>query len=457
MRLIVVILSLSLASSAFAADDKLFTPVYETALTSEAPNGDMFWGPNFKSVSRVSFNADALISSRDRTSRKNSSAAEDVQPLMAASAIEFVVDFNTYTAVLDHIEDRGGGNFSWFGRVEGSQFLSHFAVVNGKMAGEIWLPFFSVDGFHRSLISRGGDTFLVQMDDNVLGKSMDNDQLSPEFFSRETLDAMTSIKEAGGTLRPILPWHCRPEEIPTREVDELQVYDNTSLSWFSRNPWYGSGLGAKDELHVLVQSTFDSKNSHFTNSKVGGSNRVNLVALVGFDYSSAGNTQADLSKLIESPEVAALRDLYHADIVGLWVGFASTGFSGMGTGFDLTGRLAHYVVYVGGGAKTAVHEFGHVIGMDHQPENATGLSRYPFSYGHFIAGIFRDAVSTYLPQCGDSCSVGPFFSNPSVLFNGIPTGIVDKRENWRMVGIAFPETSHFRISGNETSCLAVRN
>ena len=140
--------------------------------------------------------------------------------------------------------------------------------------------------------------------------------------------------------------------------------------------------------------------------------------------------------LKSDPDVADLRDLWGADLVGLtvenmddWCGFADVLTNSNGSAssaFQVTQRscLAH----------TYAHEHGHNMGMTHNPSDA-GSGLYDFSFGHHFSvvspplGSFRTVMSYNACNSG-SCTRLPYFSNPDVYFFE-PTGIEGERDNAR--------------------------
>ncbi len=85
------------------------------------------------------------------------------------------------------------------------------------------------------------------------------------------------------------------------------------------------------------------------------------------------------------------------------------------------------------------------MGSQHNPENGSGAA-FPYSYGHYVNGNFRTVMS-YVDPCPSGCTQRPYFSNPSVLFSGLPTGIEGTRDNARSINNTADIIANYRYSG----------
>ena len=100
---------------------------------------------------------------------------------------------------------------------------------------------------------------------------------------------------------------------------------------------------------------------------------------------------------------------------------------------------------------TFPHELGHNQGANHNPESGLPPAQavFPYAFGHYVDGganPFRTILSTTTSGICASCPRIPYFSNPSVNFNGQPTGIVDQRDNARTINDTALVFSRFRNS-----------
>jgi len=442
--MLLVAVFLSLASFAFAADTELFT------ITSLPPNRaeemtTVAWGPTLKSVTQVQFNFGVLqnnVAEEMSIQTKGYRRAEGF-----AGEVTFQVEGIFYTAVLNHVELRGGSSYSWFGYVNGSPFLSHFAIVNGMVAGEIWLPTSASTGFHRSIVSRDGEQYLVQWNEQEIARRLAYDQVSNVFTLPEKEDEAQGVSVARTVRRHLEPASCGMGQVLAQQLNLVIVYDTTALS----------RAGSLASLQADIQVGVDRANATIVNSGVGGNFHVNLVDMEAWPgYTSAtvsgGSMSDDLEAVGTSSWVAGLKQKYHAQVVSLWVGHddgTCVGIAAMPGNHD--DSLAYNVVEVGVGTEIFCHEFGHNIGMSHQWQ-IVPTPWAQFAADNAVDGYWRCAVSTGFSldtSCPHGCAtIIPVFPNPSVQVDGVPTGIPDIAENWRMIGVGFP------MLGATSSCVA---
>jgi hypothetical protein len=125
--------------------------------------------------------------------------------------------------------------------------------------------------------------------------------------------------------------------------------------------------------------------------------------------------------------VLPLRDQYGADEVVLLINNAtSCGLAWLMTNPSPTFESHAYAVVHFGcaiGYYSFAHELGHNMGSQHERANGGGGGAYPYSFGYQDpARLFR-TIMAY--DCSGGCLRIQHFSNPAVLYNGRPTGVVD--------------------------------
>jgi hypothetical protein len=86
------------------------------------------------------------------------------------------------------------------------------------------------------------------------------------------------------------------------------------------------------------------------------------------------------------------------------------------------------------------------MGSHHNPENG-GSAIFPYSYGHYVNGSYRTVMS-YVDPCTSGCTRRPYFSNPNVLFAGVPTGVTNARDNARSINNTADVIANYQYSGS---------
>ncbi|MCB1607947.1 MAG: hypothetical protein KDI71_13335 [Xanthomonadales bacterium] len=205
-------------------------------------------------------------------------------------------------------------------------------------------------------------------------------------------------------------------------IDVLVVY----------TPEARDGAGGVNQIEAVAQAAVDNANLSFSNAQ--STPRLRLVDARLANYNDTGVSSNDLSWVRNDPEVAAWRNEVGADMVGLITNdldacgrgyvMRNPGPGFAGSAFQVTARGCAV------GNLSYAHEHGHNMGMEHDPANGTspGSASYPFAFGHFVSGSYRTVMS-YSSECTGGCTRRPYFSNPEVIFMGVPTGIADERNN----------------------------
>ena len=229
----------------------------------------------------------------------------------------------------------------------------------------------------------------------------------------------------------------------TVEITLLSVY----------TPQARTGAGGPTQIQAQIQAAVDQANTAFINSQMAA--RFFLAHSAEVAYNDTGNMNADLDWVTADAGVAALRNTYSADMVSLivenggpycgigWVQRnPGSGFAGYAFQATDRGCLPN---------STFSHEHGHNMGMEHNPENSSvghnpGAASYDFSFGHWISGSFA-TIMTYNSICPVYCPRILNFSNPDVLYNGSPTGILNQRDNAQTGDLTAPIIAAFRAGG----------
>ena len=140
-------------------------------------------------------------------------------------------------------------------------------------------------------------------------------------------------------------------------------------------------------------------------------------------------------------EVHELRDKYRADVVILIVDDRQG--CGLSTRVHADANEAFAVVHHECAATTysVAHEIGHIIGARHDLNMDKVMTPFPYGHGFVNGTKWRDIMS-YKESCG-GCRRVPIWSNPKVLFDGVPAGMLDQ-DNARVIAGEAARVAAFR-------------
>ncbi len=159
---------------------------------------------------------------------------------------------------------------------------------------------------------------------------------------------------------------------------------------------------------------------------------IRLVHEQEVSYTESGNYSTDIGRLSNPTDgylddVAALRSQYHADLVSLFVGGMDSIHDDIGLGNELNNSSGNYqAAYTVVDAAYSVddyvlaHELGHNLGARHDTQNDDNSSG--FQNGHGYRFIGQDGVQYHDIMSYDPGQLIPYYSNPSVTFEGVPEG-----------------------------------
>ena len=332
-------------------------------------------------------------------------------------------DGKTYEAVSDKaegIEFRGMGDFTWRGKLIGTgEFRGDviLTVKKGFVSGLIYAP-----NAVYEIVPRKNKQILVQINQSEFPEcsgEIKPQQVETNYSQNDQTAALAQVDSGD-------------------RIDVLIVY-TTAVKNF---------LGGDAQAQAFAQQAIATTNTVYRNSQIR--QRLRLAHAQEMVYTESGTGGTDLSNVRTNAEVNALRETHKADLVGLVVNTldgCGIGYlmNAVGTGFSPYGYTVTARNCAVGNLSLA-HEFGHNMGSAHNPENATGAA-FPYSHGHYVNGVFRTVMS-YTDPCTSGCLRAPYFSNPSILFNGQPTGIANQRDNARSINNTADTVASFRYSGS---------
>lgn len=208
-----------------------------------------------------------------------------------------------------------------------------------------------------------------------------------------------------------------------------------------------TAAGGDSQIQVVAQQAIDSTNTSYINSRIR--QRVRLVGAEFTALVETANFNTELSNLRNDSAANIRRDALKADLVDMFT--TSTAACGIGylmgaaggnanNGYTVTARTCAV------GNLSFAHELGHNMASHHNPENG-GTPTFPYGFGHYVNGSYRTVMS-YSDPCTSGCTRVPYFSNPSVVFNGQPTGIDNARDNARSINNTADWIANYRYSGS---------
>ena len=288
-----------------------------------------------------------------------------------------------------------------------------------------------------------------------------------------------------GMLQRLIAPKPRPMDgtgVPVEEADTGDVIDVMVV--------YTPNAAAMGSIDLFIQSALNNASDIYRNSRI--STRLRLVHKAQVDYTQAavdadgrGGLFDDITRLsftqgvlpdgsVPDPEgsmdeIHALRDRYGADLVALFVAAPAGGTCGIAyvpsfgeypmddfesLGFSVTARECE-----GSGYSVFTHEIGHNQGARHDPYNAgcpTGPDscdvgeNFPWRYGRCNTDLgWRTAMAYGGNPLGDCPLSTRRFSSPVILFQGVPTGDADRRDNRRVLLETAQRVANFRQSKSE--------
>lgn len=230
--------------------------------------------------------------------------------------------------------------------------------------------------------------------------------------------------------------------------------------------------GSKVRTVQFMHDCVDFAQMAMVNSTTAGQPTIgtlNFVAAKEVSRADSGDIVADRFWVESDPEPIGLRNYWAADIVMYVIEYGGgvTGISNIpgDNGLPPPGpAFAPYAVAViqrnhaisdlAGNLQEErygfMHEFAHVLGANHNPENTTNPAPLePWAYGHWhntVNGGNRTIMSYYTAQCGTLCKRVLNYSNAQVYVDIFHTGIQDMQENARVIQEFAPATAQYRAS-----------
>lgn len=381
----------AVTGSAFADEPKLFSIISEA---KAVPESEASSTASVREAEIAFANGTGILGGRSRI----------VVPLL--DGIEHV-------AALREIEKRSETDVTWRGRIGDSGDVT-ITAKNGFVSGLIYGP----RGVYE-IVPRGGKHMLVEIDQSLFPEC--GGGVAGEKTDERVAEQASNIVGVDSGDR----------------IDVIVVYTTATKNFF----------GGDSQAQAFVQQAIDSANTAYLNSRIR--QRLRLVHTQEFVYTETSNASTDLSNLRSNASIQALRETHKADLVAeisevtgvCGIGYLMTAQGGVpNNAFTVTVRSCAV------GNLSFAHELGHNMGSHHNPENG-GTAIFPYGYGHYINGNYRTVMS-YSDPCPSGCTRRPYFSNPAIIFNGLPTGLENTRDNARLINATADWVSNYRYSGS---------
>jgi hypothetical protein len=196
------------------------------------------------------------------------------------------------------------------------------------------------------------------------------------------------------------------------------------------------------DIDTLIQHAVDDTNAVATNSRVKVS--FHLASTYPTNYSEASR---DMHQLVDdfkkAPDVKQRRHKSKADIAVLFVHPDDNTYAGMsaittadyGTAFSVVDCAMVLDYY------TMAHEIGHLLGLNDDtdlPDMSTFKDGYGLAHDSDDGNGWRTVMSSgwrtaMSSGCEHDCAPIPYWSNPGVSYDGIPTGVIGTSEDTRAI------------------------
>lgn len=357
-----------------------------------------------------------------------------------------VLDGSVYRAVQRETEGfvrRDADTFTWNGKIYGDGGFEGDVILTvhkDAMCGLIYTP----SGVYDITPQANGSHVLVQIDQSLFPDEHPNNY---ENWLREDIIGNQSApyKNLPGQIFTNQP--ASPSVDNGSQIDVMIVY-TTAVK---------NALGGTTQADAFAAQAVATTNTAYANS--GITPRIRLVRSQEVTYNEEGTLSAALTFVKGDATIAAARNTYKADAVGIIINAASDGCglaSLMANGNN--NQAFESQAFSATLQSCAVdnlsfpHELGHNQGANHNPADAgttPAQAVFPYAFGHCVttgADPFRSVMSYAGTECGTQTPRVAYFSNPLAIYMTQPTGTAD-RNNALTINNTALTVSQFRDSG----------
>jgi hypothetical protein len=337
----------------------------------------------------------------------------------------------TIEGVIQRLWEYESDSYSWTGELL-SPYIGTFNLtyhegvlvigVNAEQDGSFEIRFVS------------GDLYSIVERDTSMSVTCGNDgaDLSVSANSNGTKHTYPKLQQKGGT----------------DQIDFLIAYTTAAKT----------AAGGTSAIEAVIASSITDLNNAFTDSSITAT--ASSVHTMEVSYASLGDYSADLNRLRAisdgfMDEVHAKRDEHGADYVALIiedpVAFGTSGLAFVmnesggvpdpdfdDTAFSVTDRAFATDSFL-----AFTHEVGHNMGAGHDTGNGDGM--FSDSHGHMFTGNDANDYRSVMGTDGSHTRLSQF-SNPSITYEGVATGVTNVSNNASTLNDSAPVAEFFRTA-----------
>ncbi len=339
-----------------------------------------------------------------------------------------------FIAMVDRVDRRSETSWTVAGRLDGIEHSSFAIVVQDEVAvalietgvlGQRFKLRYLADGVH----------LITELDDAGFGKCATEDEGGAGLGGGG--EAGDGAAGPGGSVDG--------SDAGEDEGSEPTGGCNESVATFDLLIYYTTiaknAAGGTSAIQAECQLAIEGMNTGYANSGINAVGR--LVAMGETSYNESGDF-GDHRDRMQDPDdgvmdgIPTARDTYTADLVSLWVDDDDANTI-CGKAFctpesDYAYQVSNWDCAVSN--YTFQHEHGHLQGCAHNVDDAgSNCNWYSYSYGwRFFGNSGRGwrTVMAYNNEPEDYDRIN-WFSNPSVFYDGVRTGVTDAADNERTI------------------------
>lgn len=305
------------------------------------------------------------------------------------------------------------GTISWKGKPKNLRGYTNFIISRNRITGELRLGKASY-----MIYPLSGQLHMIIK----LGTNFPDDETEEAY--REMEEKSKNSGDRGGNFkRPSENNNGLSDVVPPSECRVRILIAITDDVWDS---FFFSG-----DATAFANLCIENVNTVYSDSEI--SFRAELARFIRIEFDESGDFLEDLTVFRSMDEIDYAKDYYDADLAvlitesGAGCGRAYTiGSFESDEAFCVVRRdcaISNYSV---------AHELGHLYGCRHDPYVDPNDEPYDFAHGYVELSEEWRTVMAYNAFCSDNgtnCTRLGYFSNPTVNYEGDPTGTFDENDN----------------------------